>query len=118
MRRELEDRLVRLAQNIDILCKKLDGSFIAIHLSKQIVRSSTSAALNYGEVQASESKNDFIHKVSLVLKELRETHISLKLLSKSTKDHEMILYKNCKDECSQLVAIFHQTIITAKSKNK
>ncbi len=105
MRIELENRLVRLAQNINNLCKKLDGSFIAMHLSKQIIRSSTSAALNYGEVQALESRNDFIHKVSLVLKELRETDINLKLLSNSINKGEAEIFNLCKDECSQLVAI-------------
>ena len=88
MREQLESRLIILAQDIDKLCNKLKNSFISSHLSKQIIRSSTSAALNYGEVQVSESRKDFIHKVSLVLKELRETHICLKLLSNSIKENE------------------------------
>ena len=115
MRKELEDRLITLAQKINILCKRLDGSFISQHLSKQIIRSSTSAALNYGEAQAAESKNDFIHKISIILKELRETQISLKLLSGSIKENAKTEMDFCNNECAQLVAIFHKTVITAKS---
>ena len=85
------------------------------HLTKQIIRSSTSAVLNYGEAQGAESKGDFIHKVSIILKELRETQISLKLLSDSVKDNAKSDMIFCGDECAQLVAIFHKTVITAKS---
>ncbi|MFC2107439.1 four helix bundle protein [Bacteroidota bacterium] len=116
MREQLESRLIILSQDIDKLCNNLKNSFISNHLSKQIIRSSTSAALNYGEVQASESRKDFIHKVSLVLKELRETHICLQLLSNSIKENERSEYKSCDDECNQLIAIYHKTLITAKSK--
>ena len=86
VRKELEERLINLSLEINELCKHLNGSFLSEHLMKQIIRSSSSAALNYGEAQGSESKGDFIHKVSVILKELRETKISLKLLSGSIRD--------------------------------
>jgi len=92
--------------------------FISHLTSKQVIRSSTSAALNYGEAQASESKKDFIHKISIVLKELRETQISLKILSVSIKDNIKQLHIECQDECDQLIAIFHKTIMTAKGNDK
>ena len=116
MRKELEKRLINLSQKVNELCKHLDGSFLSDHLTKQIIRSSTSAALNYGEAQAAESKNDFIHKTSIVLKELRETQINLRLLETSTQQNEQKM-NSCKDECAQLVAIFHKTVISAK-RNK
>lgn len=115
MRKELEDRLVKLSQRINQLCKKLDGGFISEHLTKQIIRSSTSAALNYGEAQGAESKGDFIHKISIILKELWETQISLKLLSGSIKENAASDMDFCLGECAQLVAIFHKTVITAKN---
>ena len=115
MRKEIEDRLINLSQKINQLCKHLDGSFMSDHLTKQIIRSSTSAALNYGEAQGAESKADFIHKTSIILKELRETQISLKLLSGSIKENAASDMNSCHDECTQLVAIFHKTVITAKS---
>jgi four helix bundle protein len=73
--------------------------------------------LNYGEAQGAESKGDFIHKVSIILKELRETQIGLKLLSGSIRDHTRKDMEHCQDECAQLIAIFHKTLTTAR-KNK
>lgn len=56
MKKELEKRLIKLAISINSICKKLDSSYLSYHLSKQITRSSTSAALNYGEAQVAESR--------------------------------------------------------------
>jgi four helix bundle protein len=91
---------------------------MAENISKQIIRPSSSAALNYGEAQAAESRNDFIHKSSIVLKELRETQISLKLLAGSLNENQKQLMLDCQNECQELVAIFHKTVMTAKSKTK
>jgi four helix bundle protein len=118
MRIELENRLINLARGISELCKDLENSFIAYHLTKQIIRSSTSAALNYGEAQAAESKKDFAHKIGILLKELRETQISLRLLKSSVRDNEIELYRNLENECAQLVAIFHKTVITTRKNIK
>lgn len=115
MRKELESRLIGLSISINKLCKELNAGYMEQHLSMQIIRSSTSAALNYGEAQAAESKNDFIHKVSIVLKELRETQVNLKLLSGSLSENQRSQVNNCQNECTQLVAIFHKTVITAKA---
>lgn len=116
MRKELEARLIALSVNIEKICKGLIKGYMSEHLSKQIIRSSTSAALNYGEAQAAESKNDFIHKISVVLKELRETQISLNLLSGSITENQEHHMHACQKECDELVAIFHKTVMTAKSK--
>ena len=86
------------------------------HLSKQIIRSSTSAALNYGEAQSAESRNDFIHKVSVVLKELRETQINLKLLSGSVNEEQNGQMNSCLKEVDELIAIFHKTVMTARAR--
>ena len=117
MRKEIEKRLIQLSLNINRVCKNLDNSYLTYHITKQIIRSSTSAALNYGEAQAAESKKDFIHKTSIVLKELRETKISLILLEDTKKDSPNHDVKNCQNECDQLVAIFHKTVATARSKS-
>ena len=115
MRKELENRLVNLSVNIEKLCNVLMEGYMAEHLSKQIIRSSTSAALNYGEAQAAESRSDFIHKISIVLKELRETQISLNLLSGSVNSNQKEKMLACQKECDELIAIFHKTVMTAKS---
>lgn len=118
MRKELEDRLVALSVNIEKLCRGMDKSYMSDHLTTQIIRSSTSAALNYGEAQAAESKNDFIHKTSIILKELRETQICLRLLTGSVKESQTEQKESCQDECGQLIAIFHKTVMTAKSNRQ
>jgi four helix bundle protein len=118
MRKELEKRLVSLSVNIEKLCKGMSKGFMSEHLTKQIIRSSTSAALNYGEAQAAESRNDFIHKISIVLKELRESQISLNLLSASITENQEQEMEACQKECGELVAIFHKTILTAKANTQ
>jgi four helix bundle protein len=61
------------------MCNKLDGSYASQHMSKQLIRSATSAALNYGEAQSAESSRDFLHKMKISLKELRESLVNLKI---------------------------------------
>jgi four helix bundle protein len=84
------------------------------HLSGQLVRSGTSVSLNYGEAQSAESRKDFIHKMKIILKELRETFVCLKLID------ECKLFKLEKDiiaakkENNELIAIFVKSIETAK----
>ena len=116
MRKEIEQRLIQLSLKINRVCKSLDHDFLSHHIAKQVIRSSTSAALNYGEAQAAESRKDFIHKISIVLKELRETKISLILLEDSIKNSLINDVKWCLSECDQMVAIFHKTVETARSK--
>jgi len=112
MKYEIESRLIQLALSIDKLCKTIKYSDLAQHLKNQIVRSSTSAALNYGEAQSAESKKDFVHKNSLVLKELRETKVCLKLLVNDITDKNADIYTYCQVECDKLVGLFYKTIQT------
>jgi len=118
MRKEIEKRLADLSVDIINLSRNFEVSYISHHLKNQITRSSTSAALNYGEVQGAESTNDFIHKASLVLKELRETGIALSIINRSGIHEYSEEMDKIMDECDQLTAIFHKTVITAKSKRK
>ena len=72
---DLEERLVDFTVLILNLAEKLPKSYAGIHLSKQIIWSGTSPALQYGEAQAAESRSDFIHKMKIGLKELRDIHL-------------------------------------------
>lgn len=81
-----------------------------------MIRSSTSAALNYGEAQSAESKKDFIHKNSVVLKELRETNIGLRILFESEAIEDIANVEKLLDESNQLIAIFQKTVTTSKSR--
>jgi four helix bundle protein len=71
MKKELEDRLVKFSVMVLNLLRLVYKSYFNNYLINQLLRSSARAALNYGEAQSAESKRDFIHKVGIVLKELR-----------------------------------------------
>src|SRR5690606_36344307 len=79
---DLEDRLVdytcRMIDIVELLPKSRAGNYIA----GQLIRSCHSPTFNYGEVQAAESNNDFIHKMGIVLKELKECRVALKVIRK------------------------------------
>lgn len=115
---DLEGRLIDFAILIIEISELLPNTRTGNHLAGQIVRSGTSPALNYGEAQDAESNQDFIHKIKIVLKELRETFVALKIIQKAK------LYKNenklkiALQENNELIAIFVATVKTAKSRKK
>lgn len=76
---DIEDRLVKFAGDIILYCKSLPYDEAGRYLRDQMTRSGCAAALNYGESQGAESINDSIHKLGLVIKELKETRVSLKI---------------------------------------
>lgn len=112
---DLEDRLIDFALLIDEIIESLPNTRLANHMANQMVRASTSPALNYGEAQSAESSRDFIHKLKVILKELRETRVCLKIIiKKPLLEKEKV--SNAIDENNQLLAIFLKSIETA-SKN-
>ena len=82
-RYDLQDRLVAYAVRIIKLSEALPETKAGKHVSLQILRSGTAPAPNYGEAQSSESKADFVHKLKIALKELRETEIWLKIIAEA-----------------------------------
>lgn len=110
---DLEERLVQFAIAILNISEKLPKTYAGIHLSKQIVRSGTSPALNYGEAISAESKKDFIHKIKIVLKELRETNICLKIIKFKPLISEQNELNSALNECNELISIFVTSIKTA-----
>lgn len=113
---ELEERLVRFSVAIIAMTKDLEDGFESQHLSKQIIRSGTASALLYGEAQGAISKKDFIHKISLVLRELKETQINLRIIEDSKLLQNLMLMNKIKDENHQLIKIFMKTMMTAKQR--
>ena len=77
---DLEDRLIKFAVLIANLAETLPETMFGRYIGGQLVRSACSPALNYGEAKSAESLNDFIHKMKICLKELRETLVSLKII--------------------------------------
>lgn len=78
-----EDRLIDFAVLIIRITENLFNTKAGNYIGGQLVRSGTSPALHYGEAQSAESRNDFIHKLKILLKELRETRSAMKIIVKT-----------------------------------
>ena len=81
---ELESRIISFAAQIVTVSAKLPRTPQGRHICRQILRSGTATAANYGEARGAESRLDFIHKLGIVLKELNETVIWLELIARSS----------------------------------
>jgi four helix bundle protein len=87
---ELEDRLIDFAVMVIGVVEALPNSKAGNHIAGQLVRSGTSPAPNYSEARSAESRKDFIHKMKISLKELRETVIWLKIISRKRLAEEAL----------------------------
>jgi len=111
---DLEDRFIDFTIRISNVVGELDNSKLGIHIAGQLIRSSSSPALNYGEAQSAESRKDFAHKLKIILKELKETRICLKIIKRkpllsNAKKLDPIMKEN-----EELIAIIYKSIETAK----
>jgi four helix bundle protein len=114
---DLQDRFIDYAVRIIKLSEKLPETKAGRHICSQILRSGTSPAPNYGEAQSAESKADFIHKLKISLKELRETEVWLKIIIRAeliqpSKLSSLLL------ETDELISILFSSIETAKNKKE
>jgi four helix bundle protein len=96
----------------------MKNSESARHLRSQLIRSATSVALNFGEARSSESSRDLQHKLSIIVKELRETYINLKLIDSNSLCRDQALLEKNLDENNQLISIFVKSIQTVRKKVK
>jgi four helix bundle protein len=114
---DLEDRLIDFAVRIGKVADALPENRLGRHIADQIVRSGTSPAPNYSEGCAAESRRDFAHKLSISLKELRETKTWLRLIRKAEllPAHRL---QAITDEADQLCAILSTSIHTAEKKTR
>ncbi|MBW6533636.1 MAG: four helix bundle protein [Mariniphaga sp.] len=112
---DLEERLIDFVLQIDEIIEQLPNTRLANHIAGQLVRSGTSPALNYGEAQSAESQKDFVHKMQVILKELRETRICLKIIiRKPLLENHVVMPVLVENE--ELIAIFAKSVKTAKLK--
>lgn len=114
--RELEDRLINFAVNIIRLSEGIKPNIAGNNLSGQIVRSSSSVALNYGEAQSVESPKDFVHKLGICLKEVRETFINLRIIDGAYLHADQQFLNSLKTESNELISILVKSIETSKRK--
>ena len=113
--RDLSERLLHFAVRVGKAVNALPGTRLGRHIAAQLIRSGTSAAPNYEEGCAAESRADFIHKLSISLKELRESRFWIRLIVES----DLLPKKkmtDLQDECTQLFKIMAQSIVTAKKR--
>jgi len=113
----LEDRLVDFAVRVIEIVEGLPNTRTGNHMAGQLIRCGTSPALNYGEAQSAESRKDFIHKMKVVLKELRETSICFKIIKRKALIKPPERINSVLDECNELISILVTSISTAQ-RNK
>ena len=114
---DLEDRLLEFAASIVRLVEILPNTKAGNHIAGQLLRCGTSPLSNHGEVEAAESRKDFLHKLRICLKELRETKRWLRLVGRlnltDVSDSAV-----CLNETEELIRIFVASVRTAESNTK
>ena len=112
---QLSDRLLDFAAEIIKIIDALPNTVAGRHVGGQLIKAGTSGGSNYEEACGAESRSDFAHKMSIVLKELKETRFWLRLTRRAKmldpKYSDLMI-----DECEQLCAIVAKSIITAKGR--
>jgi four helix bundle protein len=108
-----EDRLVRFAGECIFFTRKLDKTYESEYYKNQLIRSSGSASLNFGEAQGTITDKDFVFKVGLVVKELKESRNSLKILNYINEGNE-VTRSFLLLEVEELIAISSKMIINKK----
>src|SRR5437667_6507580 len=116
-RYDLEDRLIRFGGAVCRLAEPLPATAVGKHVALQIIRGGTAPFANYGEVQGAESRRDFVHKLGICLKELRETRAWLNLISEIGLGVEDQL-GSAIEECDELLAILATSIRTARQNGR
>lgn len=111
---DLEDRLVEFSCRIIGLVEALPATRAGNYIAAQLIRCGLAPALLYGEAQGAESRADFIHKMKICLKELKETRVCLKVIAKAKLIVPFEKLVNIKSEKEQLVSKVAKSIETAK----
>ena len=114
---DLEERLVAYTCRMIDVVEALPTTRAGNYISGQLVRSCHSPAFNYGEAQGAESPRDFIHKMSIILKELKECRIALKIIRKKEMIKPIKKLDSVYAETEELVAIIAKSILTARKNN-
>ena len=113
---DLDERLIEFAVTAMEIAESLPQTYAGNYIAGQLIRNGTSPALNYGEAQSAESRSDFIHKMKIAAKELRETYNCLRIVKKRNWYSQEKLLKVL-NENNQLISIFVKSIETARKNN-
>jgi four helix bundle protein len=115
---DIQERLIDFASDVIQFTSRLPKTQAGKHIAGQLLRSGTSPAPNYSEARAAESSSDFVHKLKIVLKELNETNVWLKISQKSKMVNEediIDLYNEC-GELSKIINASIKTVIRKREK--
>ena len=115
---DLEDRLIDFAVQTIHLAESLPKTKVGKHIAGQLIRCGTSPAPNYGEAQSAESRSDFIHKMKISLKELRETRVWLIMIGRAKLIKSASKLESLIKENNELISIFVTSINTARRNKK
>jgi four helix bundle protein len=115
---DLEDRLLEFAVQVIEFTEALPSTRSANHIAGQLLRSGTSPYGNHGEVESAESRKDFVHKLKICLKELRETKRWLRLAGRLKTSSRSENLAACLLEAEELIRIFVASIRTAERNGK
>ena len=113
---DIQERLIDFAVATIKLCSELPETSAGRHVAGQLLRCGTSPAPNYGEARGAESKRDFIHQLKIVLKELLESSVWLKIVFRAdllSKSRILPLLNEC-DELSKIMQSSLKTVILGK----
>jgi four helix bundle protein len=111
---DLQDRLIDFAVRVMNVVESLPTTRTGNHVAGQLLRSGTSPAPNYGEAQSAESRKDFLHKMKIALKELRETHVWLLTIQRKPLIEPADKLEPIIKECNELISIFVASVRTAE----
>ena len=114
---ELSDRLMDMSVRVGKVVDALPRTRLGRHVAGQLVRCGTASGPNYEESRSAESPRDFIHKLAISLKELRETRYWLRLISRADLLPEQRLNQLI-EECSELTRILASSVATARKRTK
>ncbi len=114
---QLEERLIDFAVRIIRLSARLPRTAAGRQVAGQILRSGTSPAPNYGEARGAESRADFIHKIRVVLKELNEISVWLRIIERSQMVKAALL-SDIVQENANLCRIFAASLKTARTRQQ
>jgi four helix bundle protein len=113
----LEERLLEYGARVIKLVESLPKTVAGRRIGDQLLRSATSVGANFEESRAAESRDDFVHKLQIALKEAREAYYWLRLISRSDILPPQRL-TTILDEAQQITAILAKSVATAKGKAK
>lgn len=114
---DLEDRFVDYTCRMIDVVEALPNTRAGNYMAGQLIRSCHSPSFNYGEAQGAESRNDFIHKMGIILKEMKECRTALKIIIKKQLIIPIEKLESIFKETEELIAIIGKSISTAQ-KNK